>query len=214
MIKLKIKFFSSEDNTLPGGIGDDTEPDSLDQSELHKGTEDEMEHTSDPEKALEIATDHLTGNSHYYSDLEKSGMPTEPKLPFYKKNKLSDYWKKRAKTRAKNAKRNWPNAIDRKWALNEQERSRQINEKVKNIFENEFEITEELSATIEEFLKKAKSNRELKVKTFDGKPRKKPSGPQPPPKRGEGITGRIKKAAKKGPVVAMGAGFGGPGIGE
>jgi len=214
MIRLKIKIISYDENTLPGGIGDNTDPDSLDQDELHKGAGDEMEHTNDPEKAIEISTDHLTGNPHYYSDLEKSGMPAEPKLPSYKKNKLSDYWRKRAKRRAINAKRTWPNGKDRKWALEEQERSQKINEKVKSIFEKEFEITEELSSTIEEFLKKAKKNREFKIKTFDGKKRKKPSGPQSPPKSGEGIAGRISKAAKKGPVVAPGAGFGGPGIGE
>jgi len=38
--------------------------------QLEEGAQDELEHTSDPEEAKEIAKDHLKKNDHYYSDLK------------------------------------------------------------------------------------------------------------------------------------------------
>lgn len=202
MIKLKIKKSIEK---MIGGAGDFRPDSEFDSKLLDLAIDKEIgDHGLDPERAKEVAKDEFTIDDKSYSKEVKKRAS----------RKLSEYWRSRAKRRARNAGRSWINKTDYNWALEEQNKSSSMNGPMQRLFEKEFEITEELSAAIEEFLKKAKSNRELKVKTFDGKPRKKPSGPQPPPKRGEGITGRIKKAAKKGPVVAMGAGFGGPGIGE
>ena len=42
--------------------------------ELEKGKEYEMEHTSDPQKAEEIAMDHLYEDPGYYTKLENAGL--------------------------------------------------------------------------------------------------------------------------------------------
>jgi hypothetical protein len=55
---------------LPGGIGDKTSPDSVSSEQLAKGIKVEMEHTSDPNIAREIAIDHLTEDAKYYDKLE------------------------------------------------------------------------------------------------------------------------------------------------
>lgn len=56
---------------LPGGVGDKTNQGDLDQSQLSKGIKVEMEHTDDPDKAKEIATDHLTEDPKYYDKLKE-----------------------------------------------------------------------------------------------------------------------------------------------
>lgn len=206
MIKIKIKIASEKQNILPGGAGDRTDLDSLDQEELYLGSEEEMEHTNDPAKALEISTDHLTDNPHYYSQLKQVGLTDEKPLSKNKADALSKYWKKRAKRRALKAGRSARSSKDKKWALEQQKKSKDINKKIKDMFIKELQVTEELSSTIDEFLKRLKEKQI--IKTFDGKKRKKPSGPQRPPKRGEGVAGRLKNV--KSPSVAIGAGFGGP----
>ena len=206
MIKIKIKIINDNQNLLPGGIGDNTDPESLDQEELFLGSEEEMEHTDDPAKAFEIGTDHMTDNPKYYSQLKQSGLADDKPLPPKKANKLSKYWRKRLQRRAKNAGRGKRNSSDRNWALEQQKKSKDINKKIKDMFIKELQVTEELSSTIEEFLKRLKQKQS--VKTFDGKKPQKPSGPQKPPKKGEGIAGRVKRV--KGPSVVLGAGFGGP----
>ena len=50
----------------------------INKSELKVGTVVEMEHTSDPQAAKEIAIDHLTEDPEYYSKLIKSGLVDEP----------------------------------------------------------------------------------------------------------------------------------------
>jgi FKBP-type peptidyl-prolyl cis-trans isomerase 2 len=74
-------------------------------------------------------------------------------------SKLSGYWKKRAKNRAIRAKRAYPNKIDRMWALKEQEKSSIIDSKFKALYEDEIEMTEELTTTIDEFLEKVKQEK-------------------------------------------------------
>ena len=61
------------DDLIPGGKGDDVDPDEFDPHEIEMGTAHEMEHTDDPAKAREIAIDHLTEDPRYYSDLKAAG---------------------------------------------------------------------------------------------------------------------------------------------
>jgi len=56
---------------IPGGLADDKSPDEFNPLELRKGTAVEMEHTSDPDIAREIAMDHLTEDPAYYKKLAK-----------------------------------------------------------------------------------------------------------------------------------------------
>lgn len=55
---------------LPGGLADKKKPSDFDPKALAKGKKVEMEHTDDPQKAEEIAMDHLTEDSAYYDKLE------------------------------------------------------------------------------------------------------------------------------------------------
>ena len=53
---------------IPGGLGDNRPDSDFDPKQLAKGIEIEKEHTNDPEKAKEIAKDHLTEVPNYYID--------------------------------------------------------------------------------------------------------------------------------------------------
>ncbi len=55
---------------LPGGKGDDLDPEDVDPEALKQGEEHEREHTDDPRIAREIALDHLASDSDYYDRLE------------------------------------------------------------------------------------------------------------------------------------------------
>lgn len=68
---LEQKVSQQNEDQIEGGIGDDTDKKSLPQDELKAGTEHEKEHTDDESIAEEIATDHLTEDDDYYSDLEE-----------------------------------------------------------------------------------------------------------------------------------------------
>lgn len=57
---------------LPGGKADKMNPKDFDKKELAMGIKHEMEHTDDPNKAREIAMDHLSENPKYYSELKKA----------------------------------------------------------------------------------------------------------------------------------------------
>jgi hypothetical protein len=74
--------------------------------------------------------------------------------------KLSPYWKKRARDRAKNAGRAINNGVDRKWALEQQEKSSSIDKDIHKIFEKELSENEELSEEITAFLERIKKKRE------------------------------------------------------
>ena len=63
---------------ISGGKGDDTKPKDVCPDQLKVGIAVEMEHTSDPKIAEEIAIDHLTENPKYYTDLCNSGIVDEP----------------------------------------------------------------------------------------------------------------------------------------
>lgn len=64
---------------IAGGLGDKyvrsgTLPLGVSTVELEKGIRVEMEHTSNPKIAREIAIDHLTEDVRYYDKLEKAGL--------------------------------------------------------------------------------------------------------------------------------------------
>ena len=64
-------------NKLTGGVGDATAPHSVDPVELSLGQTVEMEHTTDPDIATEIALDHLSEDPAYYTKLRKAGLAKE-----------------------------------------------------------------------------------------------------------------------------------------
>jgi hypothetical protein len=68
--KLASIYFKSAEK-IPGGLADKKSPKDFNSKALAKGTKIEREHTDDPEKAREIAMDHLTEDPKYYDKLEK-----------------------------------------------------------------------------------------------------------------------------------------------
>lgn len=56
---------------LPGGKADGKKNSDFDPRQLELGQETEREHTSDPALAREIARDHLTEDSRYYTHLRE-----------------------------------------------------------------------------------------------------------------------------------------------
>lgn len=56
---------------LPGGEGDHLGIGDVDQDELRRGIEVELEHTDDRGLAVEIALDHLAEDPAYYTKLRK-----------------------------------------------------------------------------------------------------------------------------------------------
>lgn len=57
---------------LEGGLADGKAPEDFDEQSLIEGAKVELEHTSDPSKAIEIAMDHLTEDESYYPKLKKA----------------------------------------------------------------------------------------------------------------------------------------------
>lgn len=57
------------EDQLPGGLADKHHPSEFDREALNKGVRVELEHTDDPNKALEIAMDHLLESPDYYTKL-------------------------------------------------------------------------------------------------------------------------------------------------
>lgn len=64
-------------NALTGGVGDATAKSEVDPVELSLGQTVEMEHTTDPDIATEIALDHLSEDPQYYTKLRKAGLAKE-----------------------------------------------------------------------------------------------------------------------------------------
>jgi len=60
--------FLNED-IIPGGLSDLRKPDEFNKADLEDGIKIELEHTSDPKIAEEIAMDHLTEDPSYYKKL-------------------------------------------------------------------------------------------------------------------------------------------------
>lgn len=76
---------------IPGGLGDNADPDDFDQEELAKGIKVESEHTDDPDKAREIAMDHLTEDPDYYKKLAEIESPKQMSLFDDPTIQLSDF---------------------------------------------------------------------------------------------------------------------------
>lgn len=60
-----------QDEKLTKGLGDNKPDSDFNKEELEKGIKIEMEHTDDPKIAKEIAKDHLSEISDYYTRLIK-----------------------------------------------------------------------------------------------------------------------------------------------
>jgi len=65
------EIIDEHEDKIPGGKADNSDPEDFDIDQIAKGIKVEMEHTDDPEKALEIAMDHLTELDDYYDSLDK-----------------------------------------------------------------------------------------------------------------------------------------------
>ena len=70
LFKLAEEFAKKLADKIPGGLADRMSPEDFDQKALREGIEEEMEHTSDPEIAKEIAMDHLMEDPDYYRKLK------------------------------------------------------------------------------------------------------------------------------------------------
>lgn len=74
---LTLGMWKSSKDRIPGGLADNVPCEAFDKEALKKGMAVELEHTSDPQIAAEIARDHLTEDSQYYDKLalmEKSSL--------------------------------------------------------------------------------------------------------------------------------------------
>jgi len=68
--KLEGIYSEAFQDNMPGGLADDMVPEDFNQISLTKGVHVEMEHTSNPDIAIEIAMDHLKEDPLYYDKLE------------------------------------------------------------------------------------------------------------------------------------------------
>lgn len=82
------------EDEIPGGKGDNAIPQDFDPEQLKMGIKVEREHTDDPEKAQEIAMDHLTEDPEYYSKLKSAGLADELEESIRKKirNIIAEYY--------------------------------------------------------------------------------------------------------------------------
>lgn len=181
MIKIKIKINNEK---MIGGAADYMPDDYFDPYVLKKGVEKEIgDHGLDADRAKEVAKDELILEPEKYTK------------EVTKNNKLSKYWKKRAKRRALKAGRKPRNGIDRKWALDQQEKSSKINNTIKKVFRNTLEMTEEIEGTIQEIIKRMKEAKFQKTTPKDLANRQKPPKPAKQ-KKGENnpISGKVRRS--------------------
>lgn len=136
--------------------------------------------------------------------------------------RLSKYWKRRMEARSKRAKRESKNKIDKEWARLQQDKSRKMNAKIHKIFQNEMEVTEELSEEITQFIERMRIKREEIRKKIEEKAKliplnkKRPKKKLPPLPTNDtigktsGVVDAYKKKSKKlgGNTLAPGEGFG------
>jgi len=81
------------DDPIKGGLAKDKKPGDFNIDKLSKGSEIQMEHTDDPNQAIDIAMDHLTEFDDYYDD--DKGLPSmEKELSDNKKILKFDDFKK------------------------------------------------------------------------------------------------------------------------
>lgn len=74
--KVKVSFKNKDD--IPGGEADKSKKSDFPKKELEEGKKHEKEHTSDPDKAEEIASDHIKEDKKYYNKLEKMEKRRDP----------------------------------------------------------------------------------------------------------------------------------------
>lgn len=74
--KLKVSFKSKDE--LSGGKADKDDKKSFPKKELEEGAKHEKEHTSDKDKAEEIASDHIKEDSKYYDKLKNMEKRRDP----------------------------------------------------------------------------------------------------------------------------------------
>lgn len=72
-----LKSLGLREDSLPGGKGDEKQPDEVNKTQLQMGIKVEMEHTKDAALAKEIAMDHLAEDPQYYAHLKDAGMADE-----------------------------------------------------------------------------------------------------------------------------------------
>lgn len=66
------KYVAEHKDQMPGGLGDDADPEDFSEEQVTKGVKVEMEHTDDPDIALEVVLDHLMENPQYYDYLAEA----------------------------------------------------------------------------------------------------------------------------------------------
>lgn len=69
--KLSKLFEKKANELLEGGLADNIPASEFDPEQLDKGIKHEMEHTTNPAIAEEIAKDHLSEVADYYNKIEK-----------------------------------------------------------------------------------------------------------------------------------------------
>lgn len=121
-------------------------------------------------------------------------------------NKLSKYWKQRAKARAKRAGRSNRSKVDKEWASGQQGKSEAINSTFMSLYEKDLEMSEELQDNVENMLKKFEEEKFVVPNKKNLKTRAKP-GPNPyldPEYRKTKFKSRMDYLAKKGKKVHVG----------
>lgn len=73
-------FFKMKKGAIPGGLAEGKKPSEFPKFKLAQGKRVEMEHTSDPKVAEEIAMDHLTEDPKYYEKLKTIEKPSLEKM--------------------------------------------------------------------------------------------------------------------------------------
>jgi hypothetical protein len=89
----EVEYFETKEarkDKVPGGQADKKQPKDFDPEQLAKGKKVEMEHTDDPDLALEIAMDHLTEDPKYYDYLEEMESKFEKHAEFIGKPRTVD----------------------------------------------------------------------------------------------------------------------------
>jgi DNA polymerase-3 subunit epsilon len=144
------------------------------------------------------------------------------KDPQINEAKLSSYWKARAARRAKNASRQWPNGVDRQWALSQQDKSQTIDDSIQNIFQKELDEAEEMIDDVSGMMQKIKKTRnDMKIRRETKQSFDHPASATQKRKKGKSLSvstspeyGGVKKGFDKkkkkinGPVIAPGESFG------
>lgn len=79
--KAQLGYEGRHKDLLPGGLADKIPPSRFDPLQVARGRQVEMEHTSDPELAAEIARDHLSEDPDYYRKLAKIEKSNDKGIP-------------------------------------------------------------------------------------------------------------------------------------